>query len=158
MSLQEMFDEACAFADCADMCKNVENSHFMGYGTPYIVNSAFACEVFIKLLLAKNNIIKKEHKLKNLFDDLPVNVQESIKQNVLEHYIGWRNVLGLDYLEQISNAFVDWRYGYESIGVLSCDIGFLDAFRNALREQCTNDVFGITWEEYDQWKRSIIPQ
>ena len=160
MSLQEMYDEACAFADCADMCKNAENSHYMGYGTPYIVNSAFACEVFLKTMLQKHKTKwPNSHKIKQLYELLPEHTKAKIKDITLQRSWDWQDCFGIEHLERISDAFNDWRYSYEhKRASLSCPTYFLDAFRDALREQCAFEIFGTTWEQYDKWKRSVIPQ
>ena len=51
---QKMFRHACAFAECADMAEAKfchDTADIEWYITPSVVNSAFACEVYIKALL-----------------------------------------------------------------------------------------------------------
>ena len=145
---QQMFRHACAFSDCADFAKKEFDpgiTNVEWYTTPAIVNSAFACEVFLKALLLYYNIpVKNEHKLKDLYELLPQNDKEQIKQETLIKYpVGWKDGFGLERLEHISDAFVKWRYNYEHVpgkkGSMHIDIGFLNAFRNTLR-----DVYYIT--------------
>lgn len=154
---QQMFRRACAFSDCADFAMkeyDPEITNVEWYTTPAIVNSAFACEVFLKALLLYYNIkLKREHKLKDLYELLPKNDKEQIKQGTLIKYpVGWENGFGLERLEHISDAFVEWRYSYEYVpgkrGSLQIDIGFLNAFRNTLRDVCCFRLFGMKWDDY----------
>ena len=59
-----------------------------------------------------------------------------------------------DYLDKISDVFVEWRYSYEIVGkkraVMQINTGFLNDFRNALREACCQLFFKLTWEEYKE--------
>ena len=150
---QEMFRHACAFSECADMAREKfrhETADISWYTTPSIVNSAFACEIFLKaLLLYHDVIINKEHNLKSLFEMLPERVREYIISTV-KYNTGrqWESVWGFDPVERISNAFVEWRYCYEYHHHMEMDISFLEAFRNALRNSCSQLFFGETWEEY----------
>lgn len=149
---QQMFRHACAFADCADFAMQVfcHDKEINGwYPTPAVVNSAFACEVFLKALLKYNDIsVKKEHRLKELYEYLPEKPREWIRLTVIDHYGQWSDCFGRDYLENISNAFTDWRYSYESDRLMSIYHGFLTTFRNTLREACCQLFFQKTWDEY----------
>ena len=149
---QQMFRHACAFSDCADFAMEAFNRDEKvneWYPTPAIVNSAFACEVFLKALLKYNDTpVKKEHKLKELYELLPEKTKEWIKLTVTNHYGQWSDCFGRDYLENISNAFTDWRYSYESDRLMRIHHGFLTTFRDALREASCQLFFGNTWEEY----------
>ena len=154
---QEMFRHACTFCECADMAQNKhhhDTADIGWYVSPAVINSAFACEVFIKaLLIAKDIKAPKTHKLKKLFDKLPEENQERIRQFVCRNdYQAWNNCFGFDNIDEISDAFVDWRYSYEIVGkkraMLEINSGFLENFRNALRDLCCRSFFGLTWEEY----------
>ena len=67
---QEMFRVACTFCECADMAfqKGQHDTAAIGfYHMPGLVNSAFACEVFLKTILKWHDIEPpKLHKLKDL--------------------------------------------------------------------------------------------
>lgn len=154
---QQMFRHACAFSDCADFAMKEYDpgiTNVEWYTTPAIVNSAFACEVFLKALLIYHNIaVKKAHKLKELYELLPAEDKARIKQDTLiECPIGWNDGFGLERLEQISDAFVKWRYNYEIVsgktGSMQIDIGFLNAFRNALRDVSCFRLFNMKWDKY----------
>ena len=148
----EMFHHACAFSDCSDFALQVVCQDKTVTGcepTPAVVNSAFACEVYLKALLKYNdNPVMKEHRLKELYGLLPENTREWIKLTVINHYGQWYDCFGQDYLESISNAFTDWRYSYESNRLMSIHHGFLTTFRDTLREACCQLFFGKTWKEY----------
>lgn len=155
---QEMFRHACTFCECADLALNKfqhDTADIGWYVTPATVNSAFACEVFMKAILKHQEVkIPKSHKLRELYDVLPQELQKWIKQAVSGGFRNiWTNVWGQDYLDEISNAFVEWRYSYEhdlsKSGTMRINIGFLKSFRDALREVCCTVVFGMTWNEYE---------
>ena len=69
-----MFEHACAFCDCAKFCE-VESSNIeyrmRSHTVSGIVNSAFACEIFIKTLLVfhgRTIMDIKGHELKLLWE------------------------------------------------------------------------------------------
>ena len=145
-----MFRHACAFAECADLAKDRichGAADIEWYATPAIVNSAFACEVFLKALLIFYDVpFKKEHELKELYEFLPEDTRIWIKLAVMSNYGGiWTDILGRELLESISNAFVNWRYWYEFIpqktSSMQIDVGFLEMFRNTLRDACKQLFF-----------------
>jgi len=154
---QEMFRVACTFCECADMAQDKfqhDTADIGFYNTPSIVNSAFACEVFMKAILKFKQIeAPKAHKLKTLYNRLPNKIKTRIKQEVSCGYLDmWQNCFGVEYIDQISNAFVEWRYIYEHDfskgGTVQINIGFLNRFRDTLREICCEMFFDITWERY----------
>ena len=154
---RQMFRHACTFAECADMAEEKfchETADIEWYTTPATVNSAFACEVYLKAILLFYNIpIEKKHKIKELYEMLPERIQEWTKNEVTKGYERmWYDSFGRELLENISDAFVEWRYIYEhdwsKSSVIHMETGFLTAFRNALREACCQLFFQMTWEEY----------
>ena len=68
---------------CANLC--IEKGNEMSYAcmncvTPAAVNAALSCEIFLKLLLYLHEIeYPKEHRLKELFKELPRVIKENIK-------------------------------------------------------------------------------
>ena len=147
----EMFRHACAFADCADFCREKE-LHLL-YSQPQVVNSAFACEVFLKAILKWHDIEKKKvHKLKELHEMLPAKVQEHIHCRVLNEHGGWTNTFGQNLLELVSKDFEKCRYLYEhdfsKQGSVTTYVGFLTMYRNILRDVCCQLFYSTTWEEY----------
>lgn len=146
MDVFSMYQTGCEFSDCADFAMKAQDVvpfHGLFYSVPAVVNSAFACEVFLKLLLEVEQIeFKRMHQLEELFNQLPEQVKTAIQQSTIQKYGTWTDVFGLNLLHQISDAFVQWRYNYEhdfgNDGTMKIEIGFLVAFRNALREKCSD--------------------
>lgn len=140
----EMYYTACKFSDCAEFCMKAQqekrNVPYL-YTDTFIVNSAFSCEVFLKLLLRLEGIdYKKSHKLKDLFEKLPEEIQADIKSRTKEKCGYWLNVWGKEVLTQISNVFEKVRYIYENewnkSSSIQIDMGYLGAFRESLKEEC----------------------
>ena len=151
---QEMFRYGCIFSECADMAnsKLAHDTADLGfYTSPAVVNSAFSCEVFLKSLLDYyDQKYKKTHKLNLLFDSLPKDIQEWVQHYVLSHCGQWYfpMMANARYLDLCSNAFEEWRYGYEIKGCMEIQIGFLLSFRNALREKCCQLFFKKQWNQF----------
>ena len=154
---QRMFRHACAFAEVADMAMEKfqhNTADIEWYTEPAAVNSAFACEVFLKALLLYHGVtLRKEHKIQKLYEMLPFDLKYFVKQTTMINYGGqWTDSFGYELLHNISDAFVDWRYSYETVGSkrdsMQINVGFLTAFRNSLREACCREFFSKTWEEY----------
>ena len=140
----EMYRVGCGFSECADFCLKEERplpQHMLCI-TPGVVNAAFACEVFLKLLLHDAGVeIRKSHRLEDLFNRLPDNIQKELKMRTIVKYGRWENFFRQKYISQISDAFQEWRYIYENDWSKSVskriEIGFLLAFRDSLKEICT---------------------
>jgi hypothetical protein len=97
----------------------------------------------------------RSHKLRDLYEALPEKEREWIKSVVSRGASCiWTDCLGFDYLDEISYAFVEWRYSYEIVGkkrsMMQINTGFLNDFRNALREASCQLFFKLTWEEYKE--------
>ena len=154
---QEMFRDACAFCECADLALKAEQhptADISWYDLPAIVQSAFACEVLLKAILKYQEIeYKPTHKLRELYDVLSCDIKEIIKQEVVarsgEKWTDWR---GIQIIDEISNAFVEWRYSYEhdwnKSASMQINIGFLNQFRDCLRDICCVKFFSKTWDKY----------
>ena len=158
---EEMFMHACTFCECADLAKGKEkhDTAIIGfYCVPAVVNSAFACEVFLKTILKLYDIKSpRSHKLKDLFESTPEKVQEYVKNTVNRNYGGmWYSPMGFEHLEVLSNAFQEWRYIYEwdlNKGGIQIEFSFIYVFRNALRDLCCQIQFRKTWEEYSKGEK-----
>lgn len=167
---QEMFRHACAFCECADMAYKEEKhptADISWYDLPAIVQSAFACEVFLKAICLFHDIElkplckrKQGHDLKVLYDALPQEIREQIKMEVShgdkEKWTDWR---GIQIIDEISNAFVEWRYSYEhdwnKSASMQINIGFLNQFRDCLRDICCVKFFSKTWDKYKMGENFI---
>lgn len=77
---------------------------------PAIVNASFACELYIKSMISDRTF---EHNLKNLFDLLPKETQNTISNSVNDK-LAEHPVYNFEYcLENAADVFIDWRYIYE---------------------------------------------
>lgn len=139
----EMYRVGCGFSECADFCLKEErpSSQIMLCITPAVVNAAFACEVFLKLLLHDAGVkIRKSHRLEDLFNRLPDDIQKELTMRTIAKYGKWENVFRQKYISEISDAFQEWRYIYENdwskSAVKHIEVGFLLAFRDSLKEIC----------------------
>lgn len=153
---RRMFEHACAFCDCAKFCE-VEPSgieyRMRSHTVSGIVNSAFACEIFIKTLLVFHGRTVDEikgHELKSLWNEFRILDSETAGL-VEEGMRGWFNSSNENMfdklLNEVSDAFNYWRYIYEKQNG-RININFLRGFRYMLRSVCCQQLFGETWEEY----------
>lgn len=88
---------------------------FNYYISPLTVNSAFACEVYLKYLYYKQCGIdvKNQHNLLELYRLL----SDETKLQLKSEYEQWASILPLEECLQVhSKAFVHWRYIYEDEG------------------------------------------
>lgn len=148
LDVVEMYFTACKFSECADLCQREgEKKGVLGvlYATPAVVNAAFACEVFLKLLLHSEEIkIPREHRLHALYNKLPDELKERIRGDVVQRYGQWKDAFGMECLKSISDAFATWRYIYEhdwhKSATVRIDVSFLMALKNALKALCGERV------------------
>lgn len=119
------YNQGLRFLRCSERCMGDINEdgsiQIMGgkyqiLSSPTMVNSAFACELFLKTILILHNIdymkaLKKGegHKLKPLFDLLPNQEYKDYLQ------IGTKQEFKSE-LQEHSGDFVDWRYYMEKPG------------------------------------------
>lgn len=144
LDVVEMYFTACKFSECADLCQHEgEKKGVLGvlYATPAVVNAAFACEVFLKLLLHSEEIeIPREHRLQALYNKLPDELKERIRGDVVRRCGQWKDAFGMECLKSVSDAFATWRYNYEhdwhKSVTLRIDIAFLMALKSALNVLC----------------------
>lgn len=82
------------------------------YISPYTVNCAFACELYLKYLYAKEHGGRKteRHFLADIFKDLSPDTQNEI----ISEYEKYKSIQSFEKcLEVHDRAFIDWRYMYE---------------------------------------------
>lgn len=151
-----MFKHACSFVDCATFCerepKNIQTG-VMSHMVACIVNSAFACEIFIKaLLIYYGNTVDEIHghelyKLWAKYKEIDIGCASNVEQTVKNIFNSKNANMFDECLRNISNAFYEWRYIYEKHGA-TIHIQFLRIFREALREFCCEKFYNKTWSEY----------
>lgn len=107
---------------------------FEKYSIPFVVNSMFAIELFIKALLTYDDIdYTKIHDLKKLFDKISKNRKRHIKDsyNDIE-----------EFLQENYESFIWWRYcfEYELLGISIDEV--LNTLM-ALKKECDEIKEGI---------------
>lgn len=109
--LNECFVSATSFLSVAINLSQDLIGMVAGKMYPCVVNGAFACELFMKAIIGTSNPdgIPKSHKLKDLFSMLDQRTQNAIEAD----YLNGSDYPLNDLLNELDNAFVDWRYAYE---------------------------------------------
>lgn len=80
----------------------------------FVVNSALACELGMKAILAEKFIEIKSHKLKILFDKIDPEIKLFIKSKMPSLIGKTENSKEFEELiSKTSNTFAEWRYFYE---------------------------------------------
>ena len=161
---RRMFEHACAFVDCARYCQIEPNNikfRMKSHSVAGIVNSAFACEVFIKTLLVfrgiplneiKSNNKKYGHNLETLwtaFREKDHTLALLVEHRLKELFNSDDENMFDNLIANISNSFDYWRYIYEQ-ETACLNLNFLVYFRDILREVCCNQLFGQSWGEYTE--------
>jgi hypothetical protein len=87
---------------------------------PFVVNSAFSIELYLKTLLQVHGTPKKVHSLLTLYDALPADTRATIERvavsfapNYLQPEQLAKPFVFRDVITTLDNAFVEWRYAYE---------------------------------------------
>ena len=110
---------------------------------PYVVNTAFCIELYLKALALKHGKKLRGHELLELYDDLPVEASADIDASIPDALKdapidGAPNVA--EFMSVMNDVFVHWRYAYEheELGQLRMDI--LKFLRMLMFYACRNEV------------------
>ena len=148
-----MFEQACAFLECADYAqKNNGPDARKSNGYVYVSLAALACEIYLKcLIINENGAYKNEHSLEELwkiYKNLNMGDAEKTEKKV-DGVFGTQGAFD-NMLKDSSKAFTLWRYifDYQDSDAVVVVPQFLRVFSNALRFECCKEIKGITWEEY----------
>lgn len=156
LGLERMFEHACEFSDCARFCEVEPNSieyRMRTHAVSGFVNSVFACEMFIKILLVfhgRTIAEIKDYQLKMLWEEFKKEDCETascIEGRISEWINAEDNNLFNRFISEASDAFECWRDIYEQQEA-TININFLISLRVMLRETCCNQLFGKPWCEY----------
>lgn len=151
-----MFRQACAFADCAEYCETEPSKircRTRSHSVAGVVNSAFACEVFIKALLAFRGVQREErkgHSLEKLwrkFKGIDTETALSVERAMREAFCSTNGDMFDRLLRNISGAFEHFRYVYEKESS-EINLQFLRFFRIALRDVCCRQLHKKPWNQY----------
>lgn len=90
---------------------------------PFVVNAAFAIELYLKALAQKHGVALRGHELsKQLYEALPDKAKREI-ETVIPQCAASRALNEApnfqQYLKNLNSAFVEWRYSYETQGGMS---------------------------------------
>jgi hypothetical protein len=118
--LQAIFRQARCFATTAqhlyDGLKGPARNHLNAI--PFVVNSAFCIELYLKTLYQVQGERRRGHRLLVLFDELP----EAIRDAVVDAGLRYQNERGIkdrsadgfrQFIADLDDAFTQWRYCHE---------------------------------------------
>ena len=139
--LQAIFRQAYSFCKVAarlyaDLNSSPSHGLFMA---PFIVNSTFSVELYLKTLGAISGEKFTGHELTKLFDQLPENLKTAIKSGVPAAAAKWglpMNTNFRDCLVELNGAFVQWRYAHESPNSSELKVAPLILVMEVLHQVC----------------------
>lgn len=152
-----MFEQACAFVDCAEFTESERYRIYprtKSHGFVDISLSAVACEIFIKcLIIHKGGTYKNQHVLKdlwNIFRGVDQNEADKIEAALMSWFGSADTTQFQQMISDASDAFVQWRYvfDYGKDDGVKVNPQFLRGFRTALRDVCCQEIEGKSWNEY----------
>jgi hypothetical protein len=118
---QAIFRQAVSFATASSYLYNrdlatVPTKNGMS-AVPFVVNAAFALELYLKTMGHLFGSAQRGHDLLELFDALPPEGHEVLRQNLpkAKWQCGITNMEGFrKVLSDLRNAFIEWRYLHET--------------------------------------------
>ena len=116
---QAMFNQAVAFANTSAYLYERDLKHAPRRGfsaAPFVVNATFSIELYIKALAEKYGKSLRGHELLKLYKALPkaaqINIESVIPRCAVNRALDEEPDLP-QYLSDLNNTFVEWRYCYE---------------------------------------------
>lgn len=119
---QAMFRQAVSFSTTAayihkrDLLTTPANGLSVA---PFVVNSAFSIEIYLKTLLSLHDIVvPRKHSLLTLYDRLPDSARSVIFDAAKRHSHEYQVVVSTEnqfrgFVAELDTAFEEWRYLYE---------------------------------------------
>lgn len=106
---------------------------------PFVVNAAFALELYLKALAQKHGVSLHGHELEKLYKKLSAEAKREIEKvtpqcaasAALEEEPNLPQ-----YLKNLNNAFIEWRYSYETKGGMSVLVRPTIFAMHVLHEAC----------------------
>lgn len=110
---------------------------------PYVVNTAFCIELYLKALSLKHGKTLQGHKLATLYKALPPSALNDIDASIEE--AAKTAPLGeppdvAAYMTHLNNAFVEWRYVYEREHTGEVRMDVLHFLRMLMFLACRNEI------------------
>jgi hypothetical protein len=148
--VQAMFRQALSFATTAahlherDLVKTPRNGLSIA---PFVVNSAFAVELYLKTLHELEGTAVRGHEVLDLYDRLNDATRAVVVKHALENASGYGVKLTTadqfrSFVAELNNSFVDWRYCYETGKTGTVTIQPAIVVMKAVHEACRE--FGAT--------------
>jgi hypothetical protein len=141
-TVRNMFRQALSFATTAAYLhkKDLSRSPWNGYSVaPFIVNSAFSIELYLKTLGKIYDKQMKGHDLLTLFDSLPIAAHQTIDAVLpacIKEFGPAGNVDLRTCISELANAFIEWRYLYERVGAQTAYIDRIIFVAKVMDEAC----------------------
>lgn len=102
------------------------------YGTQFMVNGIFACELYLKsIILMEDKKIKYTHKLNELYNLL----EDSTKQKLIDEYHDIET-----FFKEQADSFVNWRYSSNPEIVINAPIEQTKQVLSILDSYCTEKI------------------
>lgn len=138
----KIYYDARLFRECAyrtlgkknddDSISIVSDTRILILGSPFFVNIAFSCELYIKnILLLNDSRIPKIHDLYVIFGKL----KEEVKKRIIDR-CGCEEQEFYRLLKECANLFKEYRYGFEKENLPNPNKKFILNFVDELDETC----------------------
>lgn len=144
--VEKMFGQAASFCNTAALLYEGGLKSVPRDGralAPFVVNSAFGVEIFLKTLHLFHGTSARGHKLRALFDALPKETahlaNSKFAESIATRSSAHRGEL-TDALGKLNNAFVEWRYLHEH-EKLHVEVQPLISVQEALFYTCKSLIF-----------------
>lgn len=109
---------------------------------PYIVNVAFACELYLKSFSSSGENEIKGHKWNTIYEGLTNDKKSRIKNH--PQFAGDEEFE--EKLEEGGRLFESWRYSFEKGTSRSVEFVFLDTFADVIHNLAKEDLFKLRKE------------
>lgn len=140
-------------AIASDELLNFGKKGFINKIFPFVVNKTFSCEVYLKMIIKNNgDTYENVHNLLDLYrlSKIQSDFESSVMENVKKFKIDYNlEQLNKD-LENLSSAFVKWRYIYE-YSDLCVSKGVLNIFNDYLDNYCKKIIKEIADIDMDKY-------
>jgi len=125
-------------------CKGIpedffEESDDCRWATPYIVNTAFACELYLKSFASDGESAVRGHRWNEIFE----NLADEKKTLILNHPNLKDDDEFYEKLEEGGKLFETWRYSFEKGKSRSVEFVFLDTFTEVMHDLAKGDLLKL---------------
>ena len=110
---------------------------------PYVVNTAFCIELYLKALALKHGKKLRGHELLELYSDLPPQAHDDVQASIpdaLKNALVEGPVDVVQFITTMNDVFVKWRYAYEHDELAQLRMDVLRFLRMLMFYSCRNEV------------------